>query len=320
MAFNCTHNLLEERGKNAFCSNNKHYKHKQQGGISVEDSRKYAKIRLKDEEFSVPYLKKYEKCDRKNCSYWYDCNGPVRFLDCEKNARAVSVVYNMITGTGVIYYTIIVLRQDMGVFKFLAVMLISLVIFDIIFTILENIMGNLRNWFFYRKLKKVKAEKERIEEEKAKAEEAKNALQEKEKMIKNPYYTSVLEAEKFVQSLEKLVNEFDFGPAESKVQECCKKLSEIVNYLKKDSSGYGRVAFLFEAYLPEFYNTLKLYADFVMADAVNKQHQEILTRCVDKFYSFLQEQRVEAVFDKKSAEIQFKATAEALTRMIDKGE
>lgn len=316
MTFNCTHNLLEERGKKAFNSSNKHYK--QQGGISVKDSQ--VKIRIEDEEFSVPCLKKYEKCDRDNCPYYYECNGPVRFLDCERNARAVSVVYNIITGTGVVYYTRKVLMQNMGLLKFLAAILISLVVFDIVFTALESIMKTLNDRFFYKNLKKAKAKKERIEEEKARDEEAKKALQEKEERIKNPHYNSVLEADDFVQSLKQLADEFDFGPNEEKIQECCKKLSEIVNYLKKDSSGYGRVSFLFEAYLPEFYSTLKLYTDFVKADAVNKQHEEILTRCVDKFYSFLQEQRVEAIFDKKSAEIQFKATAEALTRMIDKGE
>lgn len=285
----------------------------------MKDSGKQVKIRIEGEEFYIPILEKYKECNS-SCPYRYKCNAPVRFLECKKNAIGASIAYNIVTGALVAGYTRMILMLNMGRIKFLIIMLISLVVFDILFTVLEEIMGNLRDWLFYRKLKKAKTRKEKLEEAKLKAEKEKNALKEKEERIKNPNYNRVLEAENFVKSLKMLADEFDFGEAESKVQECCNKLFEIVDYLKKDSSGYGRVAFLFEAYLPEFYNTLKLYSDFVRADAVNSQYYEILTGCVDKFYSFLQEQKVEAVFDKKSAEIQFKATAEALTRMIDKGE
>ena len=55
-------------------------------------------------------------------------------------------------------------------------------------------------------------------------------------------------------------------------------------------------------------------------NVVKDEENQILTKCVDKFLNFLDDQRVEAIFDKKSIEIQFKATAETLSKMIDKGE
>ena len=285
----------------------------------MKDSGKHVKMRIDGEEFLVPVLKKFENCDS-SCKYWYGCHGPVRFLDCKENAIGASIAYNIVTGALIAGYTRTILFLNMGRIKFLIIMFGSLVFFDAWFSVLEVYVEKLSDELFYRKVKKAKAKKEKLEEAKIKAEEEKKALKEKEERIKNPNFNRVLEAEDFVKSLKMLADEFDFGQAEQKVQECCNKLFEIVNHLKKDSSGYGRVAFLFEAYLPEFYNTLKLYTDFVRADAVNKEYYEILAGCVDKFYSFLQEQKVEAIFDKKSAEIQFKSTAEALTRMIDKGE
>jgi len=47
----------------------------------------------------------------------------------------------------------------------------------------------------------------------------------------------------------------------------------------------------------------------------------LLTECVDSFLKYLNNQKVQAIFDKSSVEIQFRSSAEALKNMIDsKGE
>ena len=228
----------------------------------MEDSRSYTNVRTHNEKFTnVACLKKYSKCNSTNCPFYYNCVAPVRTFECEKNVKIATFIYNVLTGAGIAYFTRIVFLKNFGMLKFLGLMLFAIVIFDVIFTHLEEGIAKIMDFLFYKKLKRAEVKKRKLEEEKTKAEEAKKELEQREERVKNPHYNSVLEAENFVKTLQELADEYDFGEVETNVQECCKKLFEIVNYLKKDSSGYGRVAFLFEAYLPEFYNTLYGFAN-----------------------------------------------------------
>lgn len=231
--------------------------------------------------------------------------------------KLASIIYNIVT-TAIVSFIFITIffTYHLVSFKGLGIFIASLVFLDIFCTLIESNLEEIREKLFYKKLKR----KSQKEKEKKIKEEQKKAIKDLEESEKNSDYKSILEAESFVKSLNELSDNYSFGPNNDKINICVEKLSEIIDILKKDSSGYTRVAFLFEAYLPEFYNTLSFYSNFVRADTVKKEHEEILTICVDKFLNFLNNQKIDAIFDQKSIEIQFKSTAEALGKMIDKGE
>ncbi len=171
---------------------------------------------------------------------------------------------------------------------------------------------------FYNKLKKaqiVKDEKARKEKE---IEDAKRAEEERELLSKLPYYQDVLKAEKFVTTLKKLSDQYNFGKSNEKISECVDKLFEIIEILKKDSSGYPRVTFLFEGVIEEFYSALTKYSYFLKAEFNDPENEKVLESCVDKFLNFLNSQKIEAIFDKDATSIQFRSSVEALGSILDK--
>lgn len=276
-------------------------------------------IKIFDEEFkNVEPIKKCQHCSHRTCK---NSNYALRFFDCKKNALVATNIYNIITEIIVLFIAhTIFFYYNFGFFKNVSFFITSLVILDILCTFGEDMVSKIRERHFYNKLKKAKKKKEKIDADNLKEKNQKKVLEEIQENKKSPYYKDVLEAEKFVESLKELVEKYSFGSNEKKINQCVEKLSEIVDILKKDASGYGRVAFLFEAFLPEFYETLSFYSQFVTADVVEEEYENILTHCVDKFLNFLSNQRIEAIFDQKSIELQFKATAETLMKNIDKGE
>lgn len=268
----------------------------------------------------VENIKKFEKCQRNKCKHYDNCQeggGVVRVFDCQKSQDKVRFLYNIITSS--IVFTLIILIFfvfHIKIIKGIGFLIISLVILDMLCSIIEDVVPKISERLFYNKLKGAKKKKdksEKIKEEKKKAEELK-------KMSNNPQYKKVIEAENFVKELKKFCQNNDLGRNKENINKCIVKLLEIIKELKKDSSAYGRVAFLFESYLPKFYNTLNYYSSFGKANVVEKGHEEILSQCVNKFLKFIESQRVQVVFDKEYTEHQFKATAEMLGKMIDEGE
>lgn len=293
--------------------------YKNSEGVFIHD------VTIFDEKFKcVENLKKYKNCSSKNCKYYSDCqwnNGVVRFFDCRKNANIANHIYNFITAAIVFCIMMIIFFVcHFSIIRSIAILIISLVVLDILCTVGEYSVDKIRDRHFYNKLKRIEKRKNKLADAEQKAKESQKAIEEMEKATKDVNYQSVVAAESFVKKLKEISDAYDFGPNEEKIDICVNKLFDIISVLKEDSSGYSRVAFLFEAYLPEFYNTLKFYSDFIKANVVKDEENQILTKCVDKFLNFLDDQRVEAIFDKKSIEIQFKATAETLSKMIDKGE
>ncbi|MBQ2938028.1 MAG: hypothetical protein IJE05_04015 [Clostridia bacterium] len=290
--------------------------------VSYKKGKKLYDVEIFDETFKD--VKGYKCPNNKwHCKFNNPCYAEdhIRFFDCRRNALRAILIYNLITSAIVVCIAaIIFFYYDFSWFKGIAFFIVSLVFLDILCTVGEYIVPKIRERLFYNKLKKAKRKQEKIKEAEEKAQEAKKVMEELQESKRNPNYKSVIEAEAFVNNLKDLSEEYNFGVNEEKIDICVEKLSEIIAVLKKDSSGYIRVAFLFEAYLPEFYNTLRFYADFIKANVVNQEYEDILTKCVDKFLNFLNDQKIEAIFDKRSIEIQFKSTARTLEKMIDKGE
>lgn len=259
----------------------------------------------------IENIKKFAKCTESNCKYYKKCkenNGVVRKIDCKKNQCRLMLFYNIITG--VILFIIIMLIFNVFHLKIttgIGVLIISLVTLDILSNILESMSPKIFQRFFYNKLNTTKKKEEKN-------------VKLKEEKLNNPLYKKVLEAEEYVKKFKDFCQKNNFGKSNDDVNKCTEKLSEIIVELKKDSLGYARVEPLFEKHLPDFYNTLSYYSSFEKAKAIEKEYDEVLRRCVERFLKFLETQRVQAILDKDKLESQFKSTAEKLTKMIDNEE
>ena len=269
----------------------------------------------------VDNIKKYQSCTPDNCKYYRQCSykdGVVRTFDCQKNKNLIIAIYNTITGAfAAMIFTYLFSVKQYTFFKGMGLLTLALVGLDIICTIIESVVPTLRDKRFYSILKKREKRKEAKKQKEQEAAEMQRATEEFEKMANSPYYQDVIKAESFAKNLKKLSDEFDFGQSDKKIDKCVKKVTEIIEVLKEDSSGYSRVAFLFEGALEEFYNTLKLYTCFIKADIHEEKNERVLEACVDKFFNYLSDQKIEAIFDKTSIGIQFRSSAEALGKMID---
>lgn len=295
-------------------------------GYKKDDGTFVHTVTIDGERFeNVENIPKYKKCSSTTCKHYRECewnDGVVRKFDCRKNRARVIGIYNFITGAIVsCLFCYLFLEKHMSLFKGAGIMLFAVVGLDIICSIIEAAVPKIRDNHFHNKLKKRDGKiKARTKKQKA-AEEARKANEEFEKMSSSMYYQDIVNAEASINSLKKISDEYDFGANDEKVDQCVKKLIEIIGVLKEDSSGYGRVAFLFEVYVEELYNTLKMYTNFIKADLHNAQNEQLLTDCVDSFLKYLGNQKVQAIFDKSSVEIQFRSSAEALKKMIEeKGE
>ncbi len=291
-------------------------------GCKKSDGTFVHSVFIGEERFDdVSNIKKYKNCSPDTCKYYRQCSyedGVVRTFDCKKNQNMVITIYNIITGAiAAMIFSYLFVVKNLSFFKGIGFLILGLVALDIICCIIEAVVPALRDKRFYRVLKKIQkrnlAKKQKEQEE----EEAQRATEKFEKMAASPYYQDVVKAESFAKSLKQISDEFDFGDSDEKIYKCVQKVTEIIEVLKEDSSGYTRVAFLFEGALEEFYNTLKLYTCFIKADIHEEKNERVLAECVNKFYNYLSDQKIEAIFDKTSIGIQFRSSAEALGKMID---
>lgn len=283
-------------------------------------------VEIKGETFeNIPNIAKCKTCRSNNCKYYWKCigdgKGVVRTFDCKKNAVIVNQFYDFVTSTTVVFAAFTFYKTlGLGVLKGTAALIVAIVVLDIFCCIVEHYVEKIREDRFYKKLKKAKKKAEELETQRKAAEEAKKALEEEEANKKDPNRTKIVHAEEKINTLKALSDAVDFGVCDEKIDFCVQKLYEITERLKEDSSGYKRVAFLLEAYLDEFYEILKYYSEFKNAGALDDEIIQTLTKCVNSFYKFLGNQKIEAFLDKRSAEIQYKATAETLMKMINDGE
>lgn len=297
--------------------------------IKVSDGYKrggkiYHNVTIKGERFEmVPNLSKCENCSTDNCRYYRDCmyygDGVVRTFDCTKNAKTASMLWNFATGVLVVYLAITFYRTlSLGFFKGTAALLACMVGLDIICCGIEYLVDVFRINFFYTKLKKKEEKEKQAEEQKRLAEEALRMQKQAEEDAKDPNRVKIREAETTLDQIAKLSEDINFGECDEKVEFCVNKCREIIDHLKKDSSGYIRVESLLQVYLPEFYRILAYYAEFEKAEAVEDAQDKKLNDTVNYFYNFLCKQKVEAIFDKRATEIKFNAAADTLRREIER--
>lgn len=291
-------------------------------GYKKSDGTYVHSVFVGEERFDdVKNIRKYKNCSPDTCKHYRQCSfndGVVRTFDCQKNKNRMIAIYNTITGAlAAMIFAYLFSVKQYPFFKGMGLLILALVVLDVICTIIESAVPVLRDKRFYSILRKIEKRKEAKKQKEQEAEEMQKATDEFEKMANSPYYQEVIKAESIAKNLKKLSDEFDFGQSDEKIDKCVKKVTEIIEVLKEDSSGYTRVAFLLEGALEEFYNTMKLYTCFIKANIHEEKNERVLAACVDKFLSFLNEQMTEAIFDKTSIGIQFRSSAEALGKMID---
>lgn len=289
-----------------------------------QDVQLYHDVSINGEKFlGIPNLPKCPKCTEQSCKYYRSCmqidRGVVRTFDCMKNAYLVNLIWNFLTAFVVMWFALTYYKTlNLGFFKGTAALLVSMVVLDMVCLGIEKMVEIIRNYCFYRKLKRDRAKKEAIEEKKRLAEEAKRIKEQEEAEAKDPNIAKIREAEAVLAQIATISDAIDFGESDKQVEFCVAKCREIIEHLKKDSSGYLRVESLFQVYLPEFYKILAYYAEFEKAEATEDAQRERLTDTVNYFYNFLCMQKVEAIFDKKTTEIKFNAAANTLRREIEK--
>ena len=114
--------------------------------------------------------------------------------------------------------------------------------------------------------------------------DAKSKHQENDIKIKNE---KLINAKSCVDNVKELSDSVDFKENDKTIASCVIKLYDIIISLNKDTTKYNNVANLFEVYVPEFYNQLKLYADLQQANALTQKEISLFTDSVTKFYQFL---------------------------------
>lgn len=286
------------------------------------DGKLYYWVEINNESFDVATdIAKRKICSRSNCKYYNYCswrNGVLRTFDCNKNRARLNFIWNVVTSSVVVFLAITYYKTlQLSFAKGTGFMIASLVFLDMICFGIEKLSGIIRDEYFYRKLKKAKAKEEAIKEQERLAKEAKKLQEQLEADSKDPNRVKIREAESTLNQIATISRDINFGECDEKVEFCVTKCREIIEYLNKDSSGYIRVDSLLQVYLPEFYKMLALYAEFVKAEAIEKEQSKQLNETVDYFYNFLCKQKVEAIFDKKATEIKFDAAASNLKREIE---
>ena len=287
-------------------------------------------VRINGETFEdVPNISKIDNCSRSNCRYYYRCDadeGIVRIFDCKKNIAMVNRIWNLITSAVVVYAAITFYKTlKLGFFRGTGCMILTMIGLDMVCCVIEKIVKEIRDRFFYRKLKKDKAKKEievekkrKAEEKKQKAEEARKKKEEFEANIKEPKMAKVHKAELILAQAETISQNINLCEAEEKAKFCISKCREIIEILKTDYTCYIRFENLLEVYLPEFFRILSLYEEFEKEKINDEEYYTKLKDIVDYFYDFLNSQNFETTFDKQSTASKFNIAVFTLRREIER--
>lgn len=121
-----------------------------------------------------------------------------------------------------------------------------------------------------------------------------------------------------LNSFEKLFASVELDSNSKTVSLIIKKLYEILEMLKHDSSRYIKFVNIFEIYLPEFYSQLELYSNLQKVNAITEREKELLSKSINKFSNFLNQQNFETTLDIDATKIEFNATAKTFLTILDK--
>lgn len=285
----------------------------------LDDGKRLFKLKYEGENFEGVEGIKLNKslclkhCD--SCDYGWCQEHVIATFDCKvRQKKLLNFYYNVNLFVVAIIAFYVFKTSQFNFWGKLGALVLILVPFEVLCSFIENIVPKFYEKYIYQKLKKNKQKREKAEKQKQQEIEAKRI----EQIVNSPNGQEIIKAETVVKRLKSLSEQYDFGPNEKKINKCVKKSEDVLAKIQKAPENYARVAYLFDAYLPEFCNTLTFYGKFIEAKAVTEEHQKTLTDCVNAMLKFLDDQKVQAVFDKETIESQFDSSAKTLKYMIEK--
>lgn len=232
-----------------------------------------------------------------------------------KIKTVVRWVFNIITSIIVfLLVTMIFKHSSFGFFKKLGIVIAMIVVLDVLCFFAEFANEIYKNLLVKYNAQQSKRRKKKLKEK----EESKKKQKEFEEMMSNTYLSELQSARMQVKKLRSISEKNSFKGNKKNINSCLEKLEDILSSLNEDSSGYPRVSVLFEVYLPEIYHTLELYSEMNKAGKIEPQFKEQLTHCLEAFKNFLEKQKVDAVFDKESTQIQFKASTQTIMQILER--
>ena len=274
--------------------------------VVVEDKKIEGLTAIQLDSIKCQKCKEYhDGCDRKYV---------VRTFDCAKNVKTLQGVFGI--ATGIAFAAIVVGIFSMLQFGFFAKLGLSILAFvglDIISTNIEEFVPRLYDAIYYRKLKKVKARNEKLEEAARKEQEALRQKQEAERLANERYYDKVQKARITVKELRDISDQYDYGPNEKKISTCVEICEAMLQKLEEDSSSYIAVKPLFDVYIPAFLVSLAQYVELANTDTEMEEHEKALTECVDVILQYVEQK---SKGDQQTAKTMFTASANALKNQL----
>lgn len=158
---------------------------------------------------------------------------------------------------------------------------ISLIVIDIICTLLEEQYFKIRNWLRRKKQKK-KAEKEK---------EMKNL--ENLLLDKKSYEKEIESAEESIKLFKEKIQSKEYNISKKMLEQVfriCTKMEDLINDLKKDTEQYYQVRHTFQVYFPEFQKMTYLFFNIFQNNSLDKEskadYQNMLTE-YEKYIDYI---------------------------------
>ena len=258
-----------------------------------------------------------DKC--RNCYYECEDEGPrLRYFDCIKNAQKLQDIFNIFTTLIVSCLSYFVFTKlEYNFFTKVAILIISLTGLDVVCCFIEDTIPKIYDWFFVRKLKKKKAKDKKLEQIALKEKQKQKEKVQAEKLANVLNNQSLIFVKAVVQRLRELSDSNHYGENEAKINTCVEKCEAIVQKIQEDSTGYRRVIHVLEENLTEFCGILEIYTTFIKNNEVTQQYETIFIECVDIVLEFLESQKIKAILENDSVQIQFQASADTLKKMLE---
>ena len=258
-----------------------------------------------------------DKC--RHCYSECEDEGPIlRCFDCIKNVEKLQSIFYLFTTFVVLCISYFVFAKlEYNFFTKVAILIISLTALDIVCCIIEDTVPKIYDWSFVRKLKRKKAKDKKMEQIALKEKQKQKEKVQAEKLANVLNNQSLIFVKAVVQRLRELSDSNNYGENETKINTCVEKCEAIVQKIQEDSTGYRRVIHVLEENLTEFCGILEIYTTFIKNNEVTQQYETIFTECVDIVLEFLESQRIKAILDTDSVQIQFQVSADTLKKMLE---
>lgn len=272
-----------------------------------------------------------------NCVYYVECKvqeyGGITKYDCTKRRDRICKVTDRIFKLLVFLITCFIYIYPMQMLFWNKVILnLGLILgLYIINMLVDNIQPKIWNSKYYQKVKQLrriqKRNKIKLEKEKLQKEEREKKMLEKLQEEQNESGKDLTEinsrivyARSLVIQIDKLNNIYDFKHNKENLEKCIQKLNGILFLLEGNNSYYERVKFIFELYLPEVYDALNYYKNYIEKDVVTEIREKALTTMIEKLLKYLSSQELDSILSINEIDIKFNTSIATLNKYLGGGD